>query len=174
MAYNPYAMSNPYLYPTYGNKTPDQLAQELQQMIANNPYAQPSAPNNPAMDNRGDYMEVKDPKVVETYPARIDGKATLFFDFEHWTFCSKKLINGKPSLQWFCFQPLNNSAEAVTNPDPQNTAEDTQMVQDESSDGNALSMILDKLEKTDKRLAKLSKEVAAVKKNQKAVTGDGI
>lgn len=48
------------------------------------------------------------------------------------------------------------------------------MVQDKSSDGNVLSMILDKLKKTDKRLAKLSKEVVAVKKNQKAVTGDGI
>lgn len=59
----------------------------------------PSAPNNPAMDNRGDYMEVKDPKVVETYPARIDGKATLFFDFEHWTFCSK-------TYQWQTKSPM--------------------------------------------------------------------
>ena len=57
------------------------------------------------MDNRGDYMEVKDPKVVETYPARIDGKATLFFDFEHWTFCSKNLSMANQVSNGSVFNP---------------------------------------------------------------------
>lgn len=65
----------------------------------------PSAINNPAMDNRGDYMEVKDPKVVETYPAHIDGKATLFFDFEHWTFCSKNLSMANQVSNGSVFNP---------------------------------------------------------------------
>lgn len=171
MAYNPY-MNNPYGYQNFMSKSPDQLAQELQQMLANNPYAQPS--NNPAMDNRGDYMEIKDPKMVETYPARIDGKATLFFDFDHWTFCSKKLINGKPSLQWFCFQPLNNSADTPTEPEVQPVSEELQTAQNTLAEGSALDIILEKLEKNDKRLARLTKEINMIKKNQKAVTGDGI
>lgn len=107
MAFNPY---NPYGVP---QKSPEQMQQEINQLMGQyqnmfNQAAQPTQSTKPqAVGERGEFVKVSDFNEVEDAPTRLDGTATLFFDFKNRVFWSKKFSNGGHSIQAFKFEPVN-------------------------------------------------------------------
>lgn len=164
MAYTPYMSpyASPYLSNAWANsmQTPDQIYQNYQQMMQNNPFNPQSQPNA-AMNNRGDYIRIKDYSEVETYPCRADGVATLFFNFENMTFYSKKILNGKVAIQPFAFSPMNMTGVDVSN--EESKAVDPAEV--EPAKPNPLDMILNKMEQMEKTIKNQGKTISALKKN---------
>lgn len=152
------AYMNPYLnnmYLPYQQNNIDQLYQQYQQLQQNNPYNPNTQPNN-AVNNRGDYITVRDYQQVETTPARTDGVATLFFDFDNKIFYSKKLLNGKPSIQTFTFDFLNGSNSNDIKPVDQETTnpQDTPKI----DYNEVLSELVNRFDKVERKLKKLEKQ----------------
>lgn len=173
MAYNPYSSpySSAYLANAWANsmqQTPDQIYQNYQQMLQNNPFNPQSQPN-PAMNNRGDYIRISDYKEVETYPCRADGVATLFFNFETMTFYSKKILNGKAAIQSFVFSPMNMTGTDM----PQEELKAVEPTEVESKP-DALNMILSKIEQMDKTIKNQGRAITTLKKNNQASSKNSV
>lgn len=144
MSYNPY---NPYM--NYFTPNPDLSNLVAQNMNVGYP--------NASMGQRGDFVEIKDDRVIDNYPARTDGVPTLFFNYSNMTFTSKKLINGKTCQQTFQFAPVN-----ATSPDQiEEVKAEAQPAPDKTKE--ILLAILDKLDAFDKSLTKTNKEVTKLK-----------
>lgn len=152
MPYNPY-LNNMYL--PYQQNNIDQLYQQYQQLQQNNPYNPNTQPNN-AVNNRGDYITVKDYQQVETTPARTDGVATLFFDFDNKIFYSKKLLNGKPSIQTFTFDFLNGSSPNDTKPMEPESANTEDSVQPNYNE--VLTELINRFDKMERKIKKIEKQ----------------
>lgn len=170
MAYNPYISpySSAYLSNAWANsmqQTPDQIYQNYQQMLQNNPFNPQSQPN-PAMNNRGDYIRIKEYKEVETYPCRADGVATLFFDFETMSFYSKKILNGKAVIQSFVFSPMNMTGTDIP---PQEDSKPVEPSEVETKP-DALNMILDKMEQMERTIKNQGRTISTLKKNAQQAT----
>lgn len=169
MAYTPYM--SPYAIPYSSNawtntmQSPDQIYQTYQQMMQSNPFNPQSQPNA-AMNNRGDYIRIKDYSEVETYPCRADGVATLFFNFENMTFYSKKILNGKVAIQPFAFSPMNMTGVDV-NAEEAKAADATEA---ESIKPSALDMILTKMEQMEKTIKSQGKTISTLKKNSQSAS----
>ena len=148
-----------------GLKTPEQLAQEYQQIMQNyqNLYRNlnPNMSMNPMQNNfqspasqsvstNGDYRAVKNFSEVEQAPTRLDGTASLFFDFDNMVFWSKKFINGQHMIQPYKFMALNND-NVPEEPAKESTKEDS----------NLLATLTDMLDKLTNRLDKLEQNFNA-------------
>ena len=118
----------PNLYGTYGAPMPygqnaniddiynqyKQMQQQMQQPMQSNA--------NPAMGQRGTFIEIKSYSEVENYPVPTNGIPVLFFDFANYVFYSKKFVNGQCSIQDFYFGPMNGKnthAKEVSEPIPE-------------------------------------------------------
>lgn len=112
MPFNPYA---PYGMP---QKPPEQMQQEINQLMGQyqNMFGQAGQPTSKpqAVGERGEFVKVSSFEEVEEYPTRLDGTATLFFDFKNRVFWSKKFSNGGHSIQAFKFEPVNNAEPLKT------------------------------------------------------------
>ena len=149
MAYNPYAAMG------FPAKTPEQLAQEYNSLLTNyqNVYRnmQPMAavpsqtPNVNAVSNAGDYRLVNKYDEVINTPTRLDGTASLFFDFDNMVFWSKKFVNGQHTIQAYKFMPINNSPEQTDT--VENKSDDSK-----SNELDILSTIVDRLDKLEQRI----------------------
>lgn len=135
---------NPFACPGVGNNNIAELISQLQ----NYQY-----PQNAAMGQRGDFVEIKDDRAIDNFPARTDGMPTLFFNYGNMTFTSKKLVNGKSCQQTFQFAPLNAMAEEVR-------------TDEEPSKDKVLHMLLDKMENMEKILERNSKDIDSLKQNK--------
>lgn len=111
--YNPWGMPTPGI-PNNNNANIDNLyaAYKQMQMQMQNPVSQPSMNVNPAMGQRGTWQQVKEYKDVENCPVPTDGTPTLFFDFDHGVFYSKKFVNGQCCIQDFYFGPTGSNGTA--------------------------------------------------------------
>lgn len=157
---------NPYGYNPYPQQDLGSLIEQAQKLYVQSPY-NPQVQPNSAMNNRGDYIRINDYKDVENYPARTDGVATLLFDFANNIFYSKKLLNGKPSIQTFSFNILNNIGEEQ-NEQPQNEEPK------EETQPDKMQIVIDYIEKMNKKITTLTKEVNKIKKEQKAVNSNEV
>ncbi|MEG2924495.1 MAG: hypothetical protein RR848_08495 [Oscillospiraceae bacterium] len=108
MPFNPYA--------PYGmqQKSPQQMQEELNQLMAQYSNMFNAVPNGQpqkaaAVGDKGEFVKVANFQEVEEYPTRLDGTATLLFDFNNRVFWSKKFANGGHSIQAFKFEPVNNA-----------------------------------------------------------------
>lgn len=160
MNYSPYL---PYANLYAQQMTPDQVYSQ---------YQNQQQTQNVAMGQRGDFVEIKDDKVIDNYPARSDGVPTLFFNYGTMTFTSKKLVNGKPCQQSFQFAPLNSTAEQVSEEDAKTAQNGSQQATEDDKTKAILSAILDKLEASDKRVAKLEKKLNSMNKVKKEVNNE--
>lgn len=160
-----YGMPTPYAQQDLGA-----LIAKAQQLQAQNPYM-PQLQPNAAMNNRGDYMRITDYKEVETAPARTDGIASLYFDFSNNLFYSKKLVNGKPSIQTFSFSVVNAVGDQ-----PQTVAPTEHVAENEQNNSepkpDKLNIILDYIEKLDKKVNGVVKEVNKIKKTKAVNTNE--
>lgn len=163
-----------YGYP--GMKSPEQFAQEYnsaltayQNLYKNlnymNPYAQmpgqmaapQSQVNNPvgnSVSTQGDYKIVSKYEEVANTPTRLDGTASLFFDFDHMIFWSKKFVNGQHSIQAYGFSPINNSSEPGQ-PTSQSKSENATVSEPQEND--VVKIILDRLDKLEAAMQKQNK-----------------
>ena len=157
----PAPMANPNanidnLYNTYKQMQSQMMGMQQQQ--------QPPMNVNPAMGQRGTWMQVHEYKEVESYPVPTDGTPSLFFDFDHGMFYSKKFANGQCCIQDFYFGPTNGSGGATT---PEPTSID-QAPEAASTLEPFMTAVLDKLEEMNKRLSVLGAKTA----NQSKLKGD--
>ena len=125
---------------------------------------QPPMNVNPAMGQRGTWLQVHEYKEVESYPVPTDGTPTLFFDFDHGMFYSKKFANGQCCIQDFYFGPTNGSGGAAT-PEPSSI---DQAPETAATLEPFMTAMLDKLEEMNKRLSVLGAKTA----NQSRLKGD--
>lgn len=126
-------MNYGYSYNPIPMKTPQQLQQEYSnlmqqyQTIYNTQFPNPNI-NNIQTNNMGQqssspcvsgsYTKVSGYSEVENAPTPTDGTATLFFDFEHGVFWSKKFANGQHTIQSFAFRPLNQNGDITPKEEP--------------------------------------------------------
>lgn len=95
-------------------KPPQQMQDEINSLMAQyqamynggQPQQQQKAT---AVGERGEFVKVSGIDEVEEAPTRLDGTATLFFDFKNRVFWSKKYSNGGHTIQAFRFEPINTS-----------------------------------------------------------------
>lgn len=85
------------------------LMAQYQTLSANNTMLTQPGKGSTAVSEKGEFIKVKNFDEVKDYPTRLDGTATLFFDFENKVFWSKKFINGGHAIQAFKFDPINNA-----------------------------------------------------------------
>lgn len=140
--------------PQFGlpNGSVDQLYAQYKQMEAQLAQQQQFDFSNPAMSQRGLFMQVKDYKEVDNYPVPTDGTPTLFFDFANMVFYSKKFANGQSCIQGFVFAPMNGgSPEKQQEPAPAPTQ---QPVKQEPQIDPVLTAIFEKLDEISSHLAK--------------------
>ena len=120
-----------YNYNPIPMKTPQQLQQEYSNLMqqyqniynsqytpanVNNMQMQPNTNlGNTSPSIQGAYTKVSGYSEVENAPTPTDGTATLFFDFEHGVFWSKKFANGQHTIQSFTFRPLNQNGDIISN-----------------------------------------------------------
>jgi hypothetical protein len=137
-------------YNPYGAlKTPEQLSQEYAAMmqqyqtmyrnlnpVPNNIYNNQTVQQN-AVSTAGDYRIVDKYEEVENTPTRLDGTASLFFDFDNMVFWSKKFVNGQHAIQSYKFMPINNNSE------PTPTLEEDSPNETESFETKVLSLLED-------------------------------
>ena len=141
--YSPYGMSM---------KTPEQLNQEYAQLMqqyqnmyrAVNMQGPPqmqmqNLSNQSAVSTSGDYKIVEKYADVENTPTRLDGTASLFFDFTNMVFWSKKFINGQHAIQAYKFMPINTTGD-----NPENKSEPVKQ-ESTAADNSLLESILDRL-----------------------------
>ena len=119
---------------------------------------QPQSQGNNAMGQRGTFIQVSGYKDVDNYPVPLDGTPTLFFDYEHMVFWSKKFVNGQTCVQSFVFGPVNsNGVQRESKPE----AEEKEAPKAETQD-DTLSLILEKLGDFSNRLEALESKSKAV------------
>lgn len=145
---------NPYMMPGMMSvgQTPniDNLYAQYKNMQAQM-NAQPSVNVNPAMGQRGIWVQIREYKEVENSPVPTDGTPMLFFDYEHGVFYSKKFANGQCCIQDFYFGPTNGSSNS-------NKEEEAMPAPQVNSDMNPLfSALFDKLDELSKQIGALSK-----------------
>lgn len=158
---------NPYGYNPYPQQDLGALIEQAQKMYSQNPYNPQMQPNS-AMNNRGDYVRINDYKEVENAPARTDGVATLYFDFANNVFYSKKLSNGKTSIQPFSFSVLNGVGEEQAEPQKAEEVAEAQPQPDK------IDLLIDYVGKVEKKLNTVIKDVNKIKKEKKAVNKDEV
>jgi outer membrane murein-binding lipoprotein Lpp len=171
----------PNMYGTYGapipnynvNNSVDQLYNTYKQMQSQmQANTQPTVNVNPSMGQRGIFIQISDYKEVENYHVPTDGTPTLFFDFVHYVFYSKKFANGQCSIQSFVFSPMNGNGTNGTESDVKNTEnkqtdnEETQNTNVNSTD-ETLNIILEKLDETNKKVASLDRKVNKLQSKSK-------
>lgn len=146
--FNPYMM--PGMMPMGQAPNIDNLYAQYKNMQAQM-NVQPSVNVNPAMGQRGTWVQIHEYKEVENSPVPTDGTPMLFFDYEHGVFYSKKFANGQCCIQDFYFGPTNgsnNSNKEEAMPEPQ-----------VNSDMNPLfSALFDKLDELSKQIGALAKK----------------
>lgn len=157
-----YSGLNPYMQPDL-----NALIAQAQKLQSQSPY-NPSSQPNQSMNNRGDYVVIKDYKEVETTPARMDGIATLFFDWTNMVFYSKKLLNGKAVVQNFNFSIANAMTDSEVT--PQESGENAPVAQN----NDKIDILLDYVEKLENKLNTAVKDINKLKKSNKAVEGNEI
>jgi hypothetical protein len=135
--------------------------QSQAQMMGNN---QPSMNVNPSMGQRGVWIQVHDYKEVENYPVPADGTPTLFFDFEHGMFYSKKFVNGQCCVQDFYF---GSTAGNVKQQKEEPTVEMPSM--DANANNEIINSVLERMDEFGTQLKALD---ATVKKLSKAKAGE--
>ena len=160
-------MTYPYNNFNMGMKTPEQLAQEYNNLMQNyqniynaNQMLQktniapamnaPAMPTNQVVSNTGDYKTVEKFADVETSPTRLDGTATLFFDFNNMVFWSKKFINGQHTIQAYKFCPINKEPIDTVEDKPADTH--NEKMDSELSD--TLKTIIERLNNLEKQNTK--------------------
>ena len=156
-------------------KTPQQLQQEYSnlmqqyQSLYNAQY--PNTNMNNIMQNsnivnngsnpsvQGSYTKVSGYSEVENAPTPTDGTATLFFDFEHGVFWSKKFSNGQHIIQSFAFRPLNQNgdvANVIKEQEPIITKEETMQEPEKQTPKIDLNQLYERLDKIENKLSKIS------------------
>lgn len=80
----------------------------------NNNFNNYTPTNQTAVSVSGDYKIIEKYAEVENTPTRLDGTATLFFDFDNMVFWSKKFVNGQHAIQSYKFLPINNNTDVPT------------------------------------------------------------
>lgn len=140
----------------------DQLYQQYKNILnslQNNMCPQPNQQRqqnaqsaNPAMGQRGMFIQVNDYKDVENYPVSPDGTPTLFFDYQHGFFWSKKLLNGQTVVQDFVFAPRSGMTQSET----ADTSLDDLPVDEDKAQGVDMNAILEQLEILSKKVDALS------------------
>lgn len=158
-------------YNMFGNysfgRTPQQLQQEYSNLMqqyqnlygANNQQNQSLNISSNIPSTNGTYTKVSSYNEVENFPTSTDGTATLFFDFEHGVFWSKKFVNGQHTIQAFTFRPLNQNADAQkteTNIVKEVAREQTEMVTEPSKEDIYYNELSERLEKLETKVSKLS------------------
>lgn len=167
---------SPFGYPSL--KTPEQLAQEYNQIMQqyqnmyrniapgmSNINTSPNTnninnyANQNAVSSSGDYKIIEKYSEVENTPTRLDGTASLFFDFDNMVFWSKKFVNGQHAIQSYKFMPINTNADVSTS----QTVEEQAAEENNSSDVNKILQDilarLSALEESKHRAGRTSKKV---------------
>lgn len=138
-------------------------AQAQMQAQMNNMNAQPSVNINPAMGQRGTWLQVRDYKEVENYPVPTDGTPTLFFDFEHGMFYSKKFANGQCCIQDFYFGPTSGMSEKEQAiPEPSIESQSLGM----NFDPSIFNVMFEKMDDIAKSVSALSKKIGKSKTSE--------
>jgi hypothetical protein len=166
-------------YNPYGAlKTPEQINQEYASMMQqyqnmyrninpmpNTMYNNPPAQQN-AVSTAGDYKIVNKYEEVENTPTRLDGTASLFFDFDNMVFWSKKFVNGQHAVQAYKFMPINNNSEQTNT-----SAEETTPKEPELFENKVLKLLEDLSERV-KVLEKSQAKTTKISKNKLQLQGD--
>jgi hypothetical protein len=174
----------PNMYGTYGapipnynaNNSIDQLYNSYKQMQSQmQSNVQPTV--NPSMGQRGIFIQISDYKEVENYPVPTDGTPTLFFDFVHYVFYSKKFANGQCSIQSFVFSPMNGNGTSSSDTDnkvEENKQNDNAETQDSNinPDKETLNIILEKIDETNKKVASLDRKVNKLQSKSKTIKAE--
>lgn len=141
---------NSYGVPNYGvqPKSPQQLMDEYantmaqyQAMMSGQAKQPPIMPQNTSVSERGQFVKVASFEEVKDYPTSLDGTATLFFDFEHRVFWSKKFLNGSHAIQAFKFEPINSAETSTAKEEEVDYTKELEAIPDPTTER------LDKLEK---------------------------
>ena len=160
-------------------KTPEQINQEYNQIMQQyqnmyrniNPAITPNNNFNPnytpptttqnAVSVAGDYRIVEKYSEVENTPTRLDGTASLFFDFDNMVFWSKKFVNGQHAIQSYKFMPINN-----------NTDVNIASVEEPAAENKPKSELEGVLTEILARLKALEEKQTKTNKNTKKIEGD--
>lgn len=181
-----YNLYNPYnIIPT---KTPQQLQNEYSNLLQqyqgmynnlNGINNQNNIPNSTPSVNvpstNGTYTKVSSYNEVENYPTPTDGTATLFFDFEHGVFWSKKFSNGQHIIQSFAFRPLNQNGditkqEVETKSNKEEVAEVTEIAPETPKQDYKYNELVERLEKLENKFLRLNSS----KQNKSRIVKDEV
>lgn len=152
--YNPADDNIDQIYNTYKQQQL-QRQQRQQQMFANNSLYNNGYINTPPSNNpigqQGIFKQVREYKEVENASVAADGTPTLFFDFQHGIFYSKKYVEGRCTIQPYSFAPINNTPDN----EPISTNSESEASAMPTVSEVTLSAILSKLDELTQRIEKL-------------------
>ena len=133
---------------------------------------QPVMNVTPAMGQRGTWQQVKEYKEVENCPVPTDGTPTLFFDFEHGVFYSKKFANGQCCIQDFYFGPTGSQNSGSQKEEPLAPSSiDAASIPQAPQEGlleATLSALLDKMDDIGKKLSVMNTKLSNQAKTRSA------